>query len=699
MDYKKGIIVVVNLSDRSVSRVDYDDQFSHSFLGGRGFNAAVLSRYAGECTGSPYDSENVICVSAGLLAGTNWPSSGRTTVSVLKSPVTGLFADGNLGGYFGPALRLLGVDALVILGKSEIPTTIHIVNQGDVKFYEFPDITYGNSSTQALLKSQLGDTIKVLSIGSAGGNQVFCSTVSCGLRFAGGGGTGAVFGSKNLKAICVEDRMNSLYDVLASNQFEFDMLSVEATRKIESHPVFNMFRKYGTTSLVGIHAAIKYLPTKNWTRRFTKKWKRISGDAVLKAAIKSNPNYFSDCEALVEAGELGCRNCPVMCSNPQKIEYETLNNLGTKLSIFDLDAIINLNTVYFNDAGLDVIQATSIISTLMEMYEDGVSDYKFVWGDIKHIRGFLSDLISQQNSNRTIGKYFSNGFEDGLRKAYADNKIWMSLPLNEIIKKYFVSTKGNAFSGVYPSASSKGVALAVATSSRGADHLRSLPTLSTYASWYFKKSFFKKVFSIVSIPLKAFSFLKSDAVFLFGDLFDTYEKTFGVPRDVVNEWKELGFLFDDKSYKGWGSMVKYCQELYAVSDALGICRFTTSWRFGLGPEILVKAVNALLGTSMGWRDLLVVGERIYALERSLLGDACGDDNLPERFFCGKQSLDKEKFFSELLHDYYLRCNYNTSDGRPTTVSMATLFSGFNGSGLSNDEALRPFRTWSNFNSD
>jgi aldehyde:ferredoxin oxidoreductase len=716
--YNKGKIVHVHLGMDGIDRVEryeYSNKFLGNYLGGRGFNTAFMFRFRNDIPQSAYDPDNLIFISSGLLSGTPFPSTGRTTVSVLKSPVTGFFGDGNLGGYFGPALRLAGIDCLIISGKANIPKYMHISPTGVPSTYDARKIWhYGTGATEVFIQDahrNMGagnlSSLKVLSIGMAGAQQCFSSIVICENRAAGGGGTGAVFGSKNLKAIAVRYPRKAV-DKTADDPEQLQKIAEQAEEKIRAHPVFNTFKKYGTTSLVEIHSAIKYFPTKNFTQRTWKKWKNISGQELLKQWIAEDPKFEEGLEKLAEDEKLGCRNCPIVCSNPLKIEYETLNCLGSKIGIDELDKITTLNMVYMNDGGLDVIQTTSILSALMEMWAKGISDYKFEWGDYNHIQRFLSEFLSTKDliylnpADRkfgdklfepakycsTIAPFFRKGFCQGMTAAIDAGaikinekklKLLYTGPINALYKDditpvipqvlhelFWVSVKGMTLSGVYPSEKNKGVALAVATSSRGADHLRSLPTLATYADWYMgTKKGFKRLLQVLGMPIRSLFMMKDEAKLLVGNLYKTYEDTFGVPHSIVNEWEESGFLLNKGQNKGWGSMIKFTQEMYAISDAVSICRFTSPWRFGIGPGFLVRAIAALTGLIYNVDALMEVGNRIYTLERELLHhyNQAPLDNLSKRFFAGRGALT-EQDFNELKADYYERCRYDVH-GRPT----------------------------------
>lgn len=85
------------------------------------------------------------------------------------------------------------------------------------------------------------------------------------------------------------------------------------------------------------------------------------------------------------------------------------------------------------------------------------------------------------------------------------------------------------------------------------------------------------------------------------------------------------FATDDKAV--W---TKIFQDLTAVIDSMGMCLFTS---FAMGAPEYAAILNAATGTNYSVEELLLVGERIYNIER-LFNKAAGmkseDDTLPKR---------------------------------------------------------------------
>ena len=100
------------------------------------------------------------------------------------------------------------------------------------------------------------------------------------------------------------------------------------------------------------------------------------------------------------------------------------------------------------------------------------------------------------------------------------------------------------------------------------------------------------------------------------------------PAEIVTELMDPG----NEKYKP--DMVIYGEHFCAVTDALGICKFSTVEEYSLFPEDLVPGVSALWGRPLTGADLLTIGERIVNLERMYnvrQGLSRADDRLPRRF--------------------------------------------------------------------
>jgi aldehyde:ferredoxin oxidoreductase len=199
-----GKILDVDLTSGAIGTRD-TMSYAHDWLGGRILAARIAWDEIPVGTG-PYDPANRVIISTGPLTGTLAPTSGRTIMTSL-SPRTYPFAwhtHSTLGGWFGPELKYAGFDAVVVHGRAEQPVILEIRDQ-EARLVAAGDL-WGQDAREAqlTLKERMGQETQVLTIGPAGENLVRLATVQHAEENAAAhSGFGAVWGSKNLKAITV----------------------------------------------------------------------------------------------------------------------------------------------------------------------------------------------------------------------------------------------------------------------------------------------------------------------------------------------------------------------------------------------------------------------------------------------------------------------------------------------------------------
>ncbi|MFC1913590.1 aldehyde ferredoxin oxidoreductase N-terminal domain-containing protein [Chloroflexota bacterium] len=222
-----GKILRLNLTDHTTSTIDTGKY--EEYGGGIGIGSAIFWDLVEDKTIDAFNPKNVVTVMGSPLSGALGPSAcGRTEVNGIgpQSYPIGWFTRSNFGGRYGAELKYAGWDGIAIEGKSNSPVWVKIVNDrvtfedaGELwgldawttqeKIWEkmSDDKGYGDW-LQVAPGKDAGQTTQrpaILCIGQMGEAQardLGCLIHDAG-NAAGQGGFGAVWGSKNLKAISV----------------------------------------------------------------------------------------------------------------------------------------------------------------------------------------------------------------------------------------------------------------------------------------------------------------------------------------------------------------------------------------------------------------------------------------------------------------------------------------------------------------
>ncbi len=194
-------IAYIDLHTKKIEVAAIPETWRRSYLGGQGLAAFLLHQHAPSGC-DPLSPDNVIIISAGILGGTVGSPPAQTYVTT-KSPLTGSFFSTSVAGPFASELRWAGFDHLVISGRAKRPVYL-FVEDGSIRINNASGLRgLGTYETQSTIRSWLNDEeIQILTIGSAGEKCVRFAHVLSSLRTTSDRpGAGAVFGSKNMKAV------------------------------------------------------------------------------------------------------------------------------------------------------------------------------------------------------------------------------------------------------------------------------------------------------------------------------------------------------------------------------------------------------------------------------------------------------------------------------------------------------------------
>jgi aldehyde:ferredoxin oxidoreductase len=433
-----GKCLNIDLSTGKSETKPVDKLLLENYVGGKGLGFALLEKFAPNP--DPLSPENPLIFANAPFTGTKVQTSARTCV-VTKSPLTGSIHDSHCGGHFGPRLKAAGYDYVFITGKSVKPVYLYITQAG-VDIRDASDL-WGKGifhTNDALLESHPGVEPRVACIGPAGENLVKIACIGVDkYRQYGRGGTGAVMGSKNLKALVVDGNDPIKY----ADEDKFMELNKQLTRDILTNEGVIYRRQKGTMKWIRQAQEYEFLPTKNFQKGVFDKFEGISSET---------------CRKELNWKDVGCFNCGIRCSkfatwNGHEIEgpeYETSAFLGSGCEISDCKDL-TLANVICDDLGIDTISAGVSCSFAMECYEKGVLDdwhgIELTWGNAEAQRELLKRMAYRQDVGQT--------FADGTRIA--------SQKIGQGSEEFAINIFGMEMSGVNPLGSlSMGLTLSVA---------------------------------------------------------------------------------------------------------------------------------------------------------------------------------------------------------------------------------------------
>jgi len=616
-----GTILRVDLSKKKIVKTS-TVEYSRDYLGGRGINSKML--YDETKPGmDPFDPQSRYIIGVGPLVGI-FPGASRLTVTA-KSPLTGIHGDANAGGDWAAELKLAGYDNIVFFGKSDQPVYLWI--QDDyVELRDAKDLWGKTTSTTGdIIKEELRDPeIKVLSIGPAGENLVrFANTVAGYGREAGRTGTGAVAGSKKLKAVAVKGT-KGVKTANPQKLREFlDEYLPELQEKIKKDVIWPMWSTHGTIIYIELNNEIGTLSIKN--NQLTQI------EDILPLSVETFKKYMPK--------KYACFGCPLHCSHyfhveegPYStsgagVEYEGVAALGTKLLNLNYPAVLKANALC-NELGMDVVSAGHAIAVVMECFQRGLIDEKFTdgvqfeWGD--------SNLII--NALEKIAYRVSYG------NILAEGSLRVAKKIGKDAEKYVLQCKGlESPDGDHRGR--KGCALAYCVSTRGYDHLRGVPQVEVY----------------------------------------------GITVEEANKYYGIEELSNRLAYRGKGMVLVPIQQVATIADCLGMCKFHTQWMtpLGLGLEEMATIFNIVTGLNMTAKDFENIAERVFTTEQCFnIREGIlprRDDVPPWRYMnepvpsgVNKGELITEEGRNLFLDEYYETHNWDKKTGKPTRARLEQL---------------------------
>jgi aldehyde:ferredoxin oxidoreductase len=446
-------ILKVDVGEQSFSIQELSDQELEMGLGGKGLATRLLLNENPPGV-DPFSPDNHLIIAVGPA--TDSPIHGSCRHGIFtKSPQTGFYSESYSGGKAAESISRTGYDAVVIRGASPEPVFLEISDE-TVRFHPARDLwgqdTYATEDEvlKRVGKKRAGapaERAAALVIGPAGENLVRFSVIENDYwRSAGRTGTGAVMGSKKIKALCFH---GSRKRPLAFPE-EAQAFSREILERGKSDPGVANYRKMGTPMMVAILNKAQAFPTRYWSKGVLDGWEAICADAL-----------HERCDVTPRA----CARCFIACGRLSKVkegphqgmtlegpEYETIYAFGGLCLIKSIEEIIYLNDIC-DRLGVDTITAGNLAGLAIEASLRGKIREKIEYGDVPAIAALLKQIVHRQGIGAVLA--------EGIRTAAAE---W---GLEDIA----IHVKGMEPAGYDPRVL-KGMGLGYAVSDRGACHLR-----------------------------------------------------------------------------------------------------------------------------------------------------------------------------------------------------------------------------------
>ncbi len=393
-------ILKINLTTNTIESYSIPAEYERDFLGGASLAARLLyDSLTREL--DPFSPESPLLILNGPLSGTAGPTVGRFVVCG-KSPATGLWAESNCGGFFGPELRTAGWDGIWLTGKAKTP--VYLLIQDSQVEIRPADSLWGKDTyeIQDILKHENRLTgLSTLGIGVAGEQMLPYALLLCDHgRVAGRTGLGAVMGSKNLKAISVKGTGKvPVFDPAA-----YAPRRSAANLALKADPMTSVLNSLGSAGAADYFNYLGEQPKKYFSAGTLEGADNISGASVAETIL---------------AGKSACHACVIACGRVVRLEdgekrkgpeYETLVGFGPNLGLTSPVAATRLGELC-DRYGVDAISMSGTIGLAFRLYELGVISIKdtggleLAWGNA----GAVEQCIHLAVKGEGFGKVLALG--------------------------------------------------------------------------------------------------------------------------------------------------------------------------------------------------------------------------------------------------------------------------------------------------
>ncbi|OPY77381.1 MAG: putative oxidoreductase YdhV [Syntrophorhabdus sp. PtaU1.Bin058] len=410
-----GYNLEIDLATGNIERVETDPKVMETHLGGLGTSVKLHWDRVGPEV-KPFDDENMLIFSSGVLNATPAFSANRTVVTFV-SPESDLLAYPMMGGFWSAELKYAGYDKVILRNKS--PKWVYVwINNDKVELRDASHLVgKGALETQDLIRRELNQpNAQVAAIGIAGENRCFTASIEQGRSSASRLGGGAVLGDKKVKAVAVRGTK----DINLARGEEFMKHMMDMMKYINfrnENPIPDVM-----TILSGIGSPQEMVHTDEqwhtenfmwgnartrrrgfWSKEISEEWPKVQKEGIKRL--------------------ISCMNCPQHCG--ALISYKDtpryMAKCFGKLTYAMAAYVDNMEFAWktlqrATEYGLDSFSTPQIIAFGIELYEAGILTDKDFEGAPNDKEGRFIWLLDRVARREGIGDVLADGVYRAARK-------------------------------------------------------------------------------------------------------------------------------------------------------------------------------------------------------------------------------------------------------------------------------------------
>lgn len=401
-----GRFLRVDLSTGSLTEERWDADSLRKWIGGTGVGVRILYDEVPPSV-QWSDPENRLIMATGPLAGTSVMGTG-TVSFVTKGTLSGGATTSQANGFMGAYMKFAGYDAVIVQGQS--PKWVYLYLHDGVAELRDAEHLLGLDTydLQDRITEELGKKerqLSVLGVGPAGEKLVrFAAIAGDKGHVAGHNGTGAVMGSKRLKAIVAERGPRfPIHDEKALKQ-----LANEIIEDILAAPVARETFESGTQNAVVGAEKGGWLPVKNYTTSLFPEVGRFMRQEYEKAwEMERMPCWACRTKHLHMVTIKGGRYDGFKSEEP---EYEQWAAWGSQVGNTDPAGAVVLSNLV-DRLGLETNEAGWLMGWVIECYEKGIltkedtDGLEMTWGNVDAMVAMLHKISRREG----IGDILAEG--------------------------------------------------------------------------------------------------------------------------------------------------------------------------------------------------------------------------------------------------------------------------------------------------